>query len=639
MLKHVYLRLVNAQKYLNKQKGSSKNVIVKQSCLDKTTGMNPELCSGISSNEKEMSCTINLKKDHSIFSDLNGTNEVEKIKNEEKKDDKDKSSFLKSRNGGKRCNVQIVGKDINKIYEKEVEALHESNNKKKELDRVLEYASEQIQKSLFLNPYYVNSQEFYMSLSLICNQLAINGYREKSFWCCLSVKLTELLKLQNIYETMCIRWLALILNSFARIPYRNDIFLQNVTKFILNYPNEDMHGFDISQIVNSYAKLGYLDVQVFKFFVKYILEKKKEMSCQSLSNICNAYSKMNHFENLFFQLSTSIKQKADEFNDQEIANIVNSYSKLQKIDVQLFDQFIHKITNRIFCFKPVEIVMIANAYAKCNIYKKVLFDNITMYILQKQRQFTPVELSILANSYGKLNLKEMKVFDVIKKGLIEKENLLGPGNVAMLLHAYGKLAIRESIFLNNLIKKKKHLIPKIDCRNLTLIYVAVIKLNLDIPISIYNSMKYAIITNIYKFTDLALVSIAYSSLFHKYFDLTVVSYTLIVLDKRKAQSKSFAHQIQVILFVLNSFYNFSKFSYRFLICLHNLLQRASLFVTQDNYYDINKSSIQKKILPYLPQSFHILTEVSVGPFVIDFLLLHKSMHNYTHYVKRHRSLK
>ncbi|GAW80702.1 hypothetical protein, conserved [Plasmodium gonderi] len=501
-----------------------------------------------------------------------------------------------------------------------------------ELKCVLSYASSQVIKSLHLNKDYIKCKDFFMSLSLICNQLAIHQFDDKTFWNILSVKLTELLNSENIQASLCVRWLALILNSFARVQVVNRNFLRQSSIYIQSCKEEDLHTFDISQIANCFGKLNYRDENLFKHMEQLIQKKINELSYQSISNICNAYCKLNFlFPNLFFHLSKKIKKNMDKFNEQELANILNSYSKLGvKNYYDIFNRSFPFVYSKFYKFKAVEIVMITNAYAKCQIYDKLFFSYLFTYIKKNANLFEPSELAILANAYANFNLSELKVFEIIKNKLFKREHLLQPGNVAMLLHAFGKLQIREEHFIINLIMKKKNIINSLDSRNLTLFYVSLIKLNIHIPTDICTLLKRNILAKLHTFTDLALVSICYSSMSHTYFDINIVSSILILLNKRKANSKSFAHQIHVTLFVLHSLYDFFHFSLKFLHCLYNLLNRAYQHITKPSYYDINKSAIQKKIFPFFPQKYlNVQAEVPIGPFVVDFLLNRKHPHHQT----------
>ncbi|KAI4838968.1 heptatricopeptide repeat-containing protein [Plasmodium brasilianum] len=491
---------------------------------------------------------------------------------------------------------------------------------------VLNYSSLQVLRSLNMRYAYVNSKEYFMSLSLICNQLAVNKFNDKEFWLILSNKLTKVLKIKNINKIFCIRWLSLILNSFARVHILNKDFMKEASAVIMQCRSKDeMHSFDISQIVNSFSKLNYIDYNLFEFLEKFIYDKIDELSYQSISNICNAYCKLGkNNEILFSHLSKRVQTNLDKFNEQELANILNSYSKLNEKYVNLFNKSLQHVLDRFYKFKPVEIVMITNAYSKCNIYCKSFFSSLYCYIKNYSALFQPGELAIIANSYATFNMREVHTFEFIKKRIINKEYLLEDRNVAMLLHAYGKLLIRDEDFILNLLKKKKDVIKSLDSRNLTLFYVSLVKLNIHIPPDIYKSFKIMISKNLYSFTDLALVSICYASMFYMYFDMKLISSILLLLNKRQASSRSFAHQIHVSLFVLHTLYDFCKFSFKFIECLYHLLIRAYHYVTQPNYYDINKSGIQKRIYPFIPKKFiNVHTEVPVGPFVVDFLLLRR----------------
>ncbi|CRG95345.1 conserved Plasmodium protein, unknown function [Plasmodium gallinaceum] len=677
MLKHIYLRIMNVQKTLknkkineyNKNNRDDNKIKQELSCITsklceenvksqkKNDYMKINFECNINKNTNKTENIENKSKELSKYMLINNSN-YKKIINRKKEnhqvdiknDNSIQDNLLNKKNDN--CENFNISKKLydemsenNNLNKNEFNKnnilynnYNENNNSDDNLKFILNYSSIQVLKSLNLNYNYINCKDFFMSLSLICNQLAIHKFDNKKFWYILSLKLTDILKIKDIYKTFCIRWLALILNSFARVNFLNKNFMKTSSYFIQNYKNEDIHSFDISQIVNSFSKLSYIDPSLFSFLEKFIYDKIDKMSCQSISNICNAYSKLDlKFEKLFFKLSIRIKKDMDKFNEQEIANIINSYSKLSKIDFDLFNKFLDNIYRKFYDFKPIEIVMITNAYSKCNIYNKCFFSHLFSYITKNSKNFHPTELSILANSYAKFNLREIKIFEIIKKGIIKKENMLDSGNVAMLLHAYGKLLIREEYFILNLLKKKSHLIDLLDCRNLTLFYVSLIKLNIDIPIYIYNSLKLNIIKKLNYFTDLALVSICYSSMFYKYFDIHLISSILILLNKRKARSRSFSHQIHVSLFVLLSLYDFYKFSLKFLICLYTLLNRASEYFNKPNYYDINKSTIQKRIFQFFPKQLNIQSEVAVGPFVVDFLLLNKNLHE--QYIKNHKSIK
>ncbi|CRG99810.1 conserved Plasmodium protein, unknown function [Plasmodium relictum] len=675
MLKHIYLRIMNVQKALKNKKITEYNKNnkddnkIKQELSCFTNKLYDENVKHRKINEnkndykkinfecnlnKNLNKTENIEKEQQELSKyvLANSNDFINVTNRNRENEQAyityQSYLLNNKNDNyekfymntKLCeemNKNNLNDDFNKnksLYN----SINDNANLDDNLKFILNYSSIQVIKSLNLNYNYINCKDFFMSLSLICNQLAIHKFDNKKFWYILSIKLTDILKLKDIYKTFCIRWLALILNSFARVNILNKNFMKTSSKFIQHYKNEDIHSFDISQIVNSFSKLNYIDSSLFIFLEKFIYDKIDQMSYQSISNICNAYSKLDlKFEKLFFILSIRIKKDTDKFNEQEIANIINSFSKLSKIDFDLFNKFLQHIYIKFYNFKPIEIVMITNAYSKCNIYNKCFFSHLFSYIIKNSKYFHPAELSILANSYAKFNLREIKVFEIIKKGIIKKENMLDSGNVAMLLHAYGKLLIREEYFILNLLKKKSHLINLLDCRNLTLFYVSLIKLNIDIPIHIYDNLKLNIIKKLNYFTDLALVSICYSSMFYKYFDIRLISLILILLNKRKANSRSFSHQIHVSLFVLHSLYDFYKFSLKFLICLYQLLNRASSYFNKPNYYDINKSTIQKRISPFIPKKLNIQSEVAIGPFVVDFLLLNKNTHE--QYIRNHRSIK
>ncbi|KJP89678.1 hypothetical protein AK88_00638 [Plasmodium fragile] len=496
-----------------------------------------------------------------------------------------------------------------------------------ELRRVLVYASTQVIKSLHLRQHYINSKDYFMSLSLICNQLAAHRFEDHSFWNTLGGRLTALLRNEDVHKTMCVRWLALILNSFARVYVLNEPFLREASIYVRrNNKDEKLHTFDISQIANCFAKLNYGDANLFKYMEQQICERIEELSCQSISNICNAYSKLNlGSEMLFCRLIEAVKKNLENFNEQEIANILNAYSKLgEKKYTHLFVNFLPHICAKFDHFKPVEMVMIANAYSKCNLFNKTFFSLLCKYISKNADLFELSEWAILANVYANFNLRDLKIFYLIKKKVSNKEHFLQHGNVAMLLHAFGKLHIRDEAFIINLVKKKKHIINSLDSRNLTLFYVALIKLNLRIPMDIFSNLKLNISSKLHTFTDLALVSICYSSMFLSYFDMKLVSSILLLLNERRANSKSFAHQMHVTLFVLHSVYDFRKFSPKFLLCLYQLLTRAYQHIAQPNYYDINKSAIQKRISPFFPKNcLNVQAEVPVGPFVVDFLLTRK----------------
>ncbi|SBS83068.1 conserved Plasmodium protein, unknown function [Plasmodium ovale curtisi] len=496
---------------------------------------------------------------------------------------------------------------------------------RKDLELILKYASTQIIKSLSVNHDYINCKDYFMSLALICNQLAIHKFEDKSFWYSLSIKLTNILKIQkrNVGKTLCIRWLALILNSFGRVHVINTCFLKEASSYIKLCKGEDVHTFDISQIVNAFSKLNYVDRSLFKHLEPFIFEKIDELSCQSIGNICNAYSKLEPYDtHLVNHLSIKIKKSINKFNEQELANVLNSFAKCNIRDLDLFNTSLKCIFHKFYNFKPIEIVMITNAYSKFNIYNKTFFSYLFSYIKNYSTHFKPPELAIIANAYANFNLREYKIFHIIKNGIVKKEYLLENGNVAMLLHAYGKLLIRDEQFILNLLNKKKKVINFLDCRNLTLFYVSIIKLNIDIPRDIYINLKLNISKKLHSFTDLALVSICYSSMFYMYFDMNLIASILLLLNKRKASSKSFAHQIHVSLFVLQSLYDFGKFSLNFLTCLLQLLNRSYHYISQPNYYDINKSAIQKRISPFIPKkkNLHVQSEVPIGPFVVDFLL-------------------
>ncbi|ANQ07625.1 Uncharacterized protein PCOAH_00020470 [Plasmodium coatneyi] len=495
-----------------------------------------------------------------------------------------------------------------------------------ELTRVLAYASSQVIKSLHLRQHYINSKDYFMSLSLICNQLAAHRFKDHSFWNTVGGRLTELLRTEDVHKTMCVRWLALLLNSFARVYVLNEPFLREASIYLINNKEENLHTFDISQIANCFAKLNYGDAKLFKYMEEQICERIDELSCQSVSNICNAYSKLSlGSETLFCRLIKAVKKNMDNFNEQEIANILNAYSKLgEKKYTHLFVNFLPHVCAKFDHFKPVEMVMIANAYSKCNLFNKTFFSLLCNYIERNADLFEPSEWAILANVYANFNLSDLKIFYLIKKKVSDREHLLQHRNVAMLLHAFGKLHIRDEAFVINLIKRKKHIIDSLDSRNLTLFYVSLIKLNLRIPTDIWANLKQNISSKLHTFTDLALVSICYSSMFLSYFDMKLVSSILLLLNERRANSKSFAHQMHVTLFVLHSVYNFGKFSPKFLLCLYELLSRAYQHIAQPNYYDINKSAIQKRISPFFPKNcLNVQAEVPIGPFVVDFLLTRK----------------
>ncbi|EUD65652.1 hypothetical protein C922_03900 [Plasmodium inui San Antonio 1] len=495
-----------------------------------------------------------------------------------------------------------------------------------ELMRVLAYASSQVIKSLHLRQHYINSKDYFMSLSLICNQLAAHRFKDHSFWNTLGGKLTALLRIEDVHKTMSVRWLALILNSFARVYVLNEPLLKEASIYVRNCKEENLHTFDISQIANCFAKLNYGDAKLFTHMEQQICERIDELSCQSISNLCNAYSKLSlGSATLFCRLIKAVEKNLNNFKEQEIANILNAYSKLgEKKHYHLFVNFLPHICAKFDHFKPVEMVMIANAYSKCKLFDRTFFSLLCKYTSRNADLFEPSEWAILANVYANFNLRDVELFYLIRKKVSDKEHLLQHRNVAMLLHAFGKLQIRDEAFVINLVKKKKHIIDSLDSRNLTLFYVSLIKLNLRIPMDILANLKRNISNKLHTFTDLALVSICYSSMFLSYFDLKLVSSILLLLNERRANSKSFAHQMHVTLFVLHSVYDFGQFSPKFLLCLHQLLSRAYQHIAQPNYYDINMSAIQKRISPFFPKNcLNVQTEVPVGPFVVDFLLTRK----------------
>lgn len=323
-----------------------------------------------------------------------------------------------------------------------------------------------------------------------------------------------------------------------------------------------------------------------------------------------------------------------------------NYLKRKKRTFPFFDIF-NKAISYILCnyfkFMPIEITMIINSYSKCNIYNNNLFSYLYSYIKKNINNFQPPELCILCNAYANFNKRENKIFDMIRNVLMEKNNInkLEDGNVAMLLHAYGKLLIKDEEFILYLLINKKHVIQYLDSRNLTLFYVSLIKLNIHIPIYIYNIFKYYIKKKLSTFTDLGLTSILYSSSTMYppyYFDIHFISRILFLLNKRKANSKSFCHQIHVSLFVIHSLYNFDTFSLPFLSCIYQLLNVVYDHINKQNYYDIHKSNIQKRIYPFLPKyNIQIQSEVNIGPFIVDFLLLNKNHH--AQYMHTHKSFK
>ncbi|CAD2097536.1 hypothetical protein YYG_03950 [Plasmodium vinckei petteri] len=657
MLKHIYLRLINVQKSIKKininnkldsswehsewknlKHNKFKDNLYEQIYKEKNNHIIESTINNCHQIENENKNTVLERHDktyedpklHPLVSlSNNRNNKIENILNMQ--------NVKNTQNNNKeKCEEELLLNELNQNEDLKKRHCGDMN----ELNLILNYSSMQVIKSLNVKHDYINCKDYFMSLSLICNQLAIYNYRNLNFWNILSIKLIDILKIKNIYKTFCIRWLALILNSFGRVHFLNKAFMKSSAIYIQNYKVEDLHSFDISQIVNCYSKLNYIDYNLFKYFEKIIYEKIDELSYQSISNICNAYSKLNPNDTkLYSILINKIKQNIDKFNEQELANILNAYSKLNVKDFDLFNKSLEYIFHRFDHFKPIEIVMITNAYSKCNINNKTLISYLFSYMKKNYNLFQPPELAIIANACANWNVREYKIFDIIKKGIIKKEHMLENGNVAMLLHAYGKLLIRDEYFILNIIKKKKHVISYLDSRNLTLFYVSIIKLNIDIPIEIYNNLKLNIFKKLHTFTDLALVSICYSSMFYMYFDIKLISSILFLLNKRKASSRSFAHQIHVSLFVLQSIYDFYKFSFKFIICLNDLLTRAYHYISQKNYYDINKSAIQKRIYPFIPKkkNISIQSEVAIGPFVVDFLLLSKDFHQ--HQIEKCRSIK
>ncbi|SOV20865.1 conserved Plasmodium protein, unknown function [Plasmodium sp. DRC-Itaito] len=735
MLKHIYLRIVNVQKNLNK-KINEYNV----SNINEE-GMNMNHISILSRKENLL-----LKKNENVYNkNYNNINNMEMKHISEKKENIIKNNYsndifnvenfyvdiFKNKmtkgvgqneydviNKLNKCNINDSPDNINKdthsnnihnicnisnmcnnssdisiqnIFKQRGDNIntHKIHNN---LHFILHYSSYQIIKSLNAPYNYINNKDYFMSLSLICNQLAINKYENKNYWYILSTKLTSILKEKNIHENFHIRWLALILNSYAKINFVNRNFLKGCSEYIQhnykimsseNKKDYIIHSFDISQIVNSYTRLNYIDEKLFWYLKKYIDEQIDDMSYQSISNICNAYSKLlniEKYENMFFKLGMRIRDNIKQFKPQELANILNSYSKFYNIYMNnnihvnnnvdykdhlndsnylsynflkkkkktfpFFDIF-NKAISYILCnyhkFMPIEITMIINSYSKCNIYNNNLFCYLYNYIKKNIHNFHPTELSILCNAYANFNKRENKIFDMIRNILMTNNNInkLEDGNTAMLLHAYAKLLIRDEEFILYLLKNKKHVIQYLDSRNLTLFYVSLIKLNIHIPIYIYNIFKYYIKKKLTTFTDLALISILYSSSTmypQYYFDIHFISRILFLLNKRKANSKSFCHQMHVSLFVIHSLFNLYIFSLPFLSCIYQLLNVVYDHINKHNYYDINKSNIQKRIYPFLPKNnVHIQSEVNIGPFIVDFLLLHR--YNHAQYIYIHRSYK
>ncbi|CDU16502.1 heptatricopeptide repeat-containing protein, putative [Plasmodium yoelii] len=671
MLKHIYLRIINVEKSLKKininnkldsnlKHSKFKDNLYEQIYKKKKNNFSERDINNYHQIENENTLlekctkTCDNYNSHTFINLSNNRNDkignilnMESVENvesvENAKNAKNVESVENAKNVEKCEEVLLTQLDQNvDLKKRQCTDMNKLNiqSKMDELNIILNYSSIQVIKSLNVKHNYINCKEYFMSLSLICNQLAIYNYKNPNFWKILSIKLIDILKIKNIYKTFCIRWLALILNSFGRVHFLNKTFMKSSAIYIQNYKVEDMHSFDISQIVNSYSKLNYIDYNLFKYFEKIIYNKINELSYQSISNICNAYSKLNPNDTKIYNiLINKIKKNIDKFNEQELANILSAYSKLNIKDFDLFNKSLEYIFHKFYNFKPIEIVMITNAYSKCNINNKTMVSYLLSYMKKYYNLFEPPELAIIANACANWNIREYKIFDIIKKGIIKKEHMLENGNVAMLLHAYGKLLIRDEYFILNIIKKKKHIISYLDSRNLTLFYVSIIKLNIDIPIEIYNNLKLNISKKLHTFTDLALVSICYSSMFYMYFDIKLISSILFLLNKRKASSRSFAHQIHVSLFVLQSIYDFYNFSFKFIICLNALLTRAYHYISQKNYYDINKSAIQKRIYPFIPKKKNITiqSEVAIGPFVVDFLLLSNDFHQYQ--IEKFKSIK
>ncbi|SOV73923.1 conserved Plasmodium protein, unknown function [Plasmodium sp. gorilla clade G3] len=734
MLKHIYLRIVNAQKNLNKKinEYNVSNVNEESIRTNKISMLNTK--KNLILKKKETIYNENYNNKNNIETEHiterrvnivknNYTNEkfilenlfVDISKNKMTKEvDQNEYNVMNKLN---KCNINHPSYNINKdthnnnnnnsnihlcnnssdtsIQNKYNERVYHINPHKihNNLHFILHYSSYQIIKSLNVPYNYINNKDYFMSLSLICNQLAINKYENKNYWYTLSVKLTSILKEKNIHQNFHIRWLALILNSYAKINIVNVNFLKGCSEFIRNYKirtsenRKDfiIHSFDISQIVNSYTRLNYMDEKLFSYLKKYIEEQIDDMSYQSISNICNAYSKLlniDKYEDMFFKLSMRIRDNINEFKPQEVANILNSYSKFYNINgvinnnihiidnihdnnnihvndniscnylkrkkktfpfVDIYTKAISYILCNYFKFMPIEITMIINAYSRCNIYNNKLFFYLYSYIKKNINNFHGPELSILCNAYANFNKREKKIFDMIRNVLMQKNNInkLEDGNIAMLLHAYAKLLIRDEEFILYLLINKKYVIRYLDSRNLTLFYVSLIKLNIHIPIYIYNIFKYYIKKKLTTFTDLALTSILYSSSTmypQNYFDIHFISHILFLLNKRKANSKSFCHQMHVSLFVIHSLYNLYTFSLPFLSCIYQLLNVVYYHINKQNYYDIHKSNIQKRIYPFLPKyNVNIQSEVNIGPFIVDFLLLHRNHH--AQYLHTHRSFK
>uniref|UniRef100_A0A7S1NZZ6 RNA-editing substrate-binding complex 6 protein domain-containing protein n=1 Tax=Vitrella brassicaformis TaxID=1169539 RepID=A0A7S1NZZ6_9ALVE len=324
---------------------------------------------------------------------------------------------------------------------------------------------------------------FYWSVSMFCNKFAGYAFTDPPFWQQLGDVLIGVLtqtqqqqrqqhhkqqEASGSSSAVEIRWLALILNSYARVDFRHERLMEVAASVLLQRTAPSFEGTDVSQLCNAFARLSppltsphapkYLR-QLCDGLAVAAMRHVAELSAQGIANIVNAYARLEAFHHdLFVALETAAMDKLDSFGPQEMANALNGYAKFadsrpEVKSPRLFDAFGDRIAARLREFKPPELVMVVNAYAKVGFHRRRLFDRLDERLPEVVGHLNGRELSILANGYARFWRRCDALFDQISVRLLsadhsQQADILRPSvcsgmNLALLLHSYGRLAVRH----------------------------------------------------------------------------------------------------------------------------------------------------------------------------------------------------
>eukprot|EP00922_Rhytidocystis_sp_ex-Travisia-forbesii_P070458 GHVS01105244.1.p1 GENE.GHVS01105244.1~~GHVS01105244.1.p1 ORF type:complete len:886 (-),score=141.64 GHVS01105244.1:1658-3937(-) len=214
--------------------------------------------------------------------------------------------------------------------------------------------------------------------------------------------------------------LSLVANAYARANRRPLALLRAIS--LEARTRSSLNPQDLSNVVNAFARLDYVDSQLFEYFAPIIAAKVREFQPQGLANVANAYAKAGvRSEVLFERIGLVSMFWMQKFKAQEIANLANAYAKLEIRDKSLFGSIADEV-----------------------IYRGTIGKKFSPFDIRSLEQ--------LANAFAKLGLRDSRVFFVLSVMLKDTVAREGAGQVdgqtvSTLMHAFGKARMKMTVFV------------------------------------------------------------------------------------------------------------------------------------------------------------------------------------------------